>query len=716
MKKYFDIVLTDQGRAISGASVTVLLAGTGTSATLYGDEGITPKSNPVTTDSGGLYWFYVDNGLYDLVISATSYAQKILSNVLIEDAATSTDLSNSTDTAKGDALVAGKRTDTGAVAFTLHAYNENRPINVKTDFGAVGDGGTDDTSPIDVAITNVETMFLPEGTYIFSNKTFIKNIRVLGSGIHATTIKWKAGSAESSLFNFLTANVINVEFENLTIDGNKANQTDSTGYYAAIDFQPGGGSSLSLRDVRFTNGRIIDVRCRNTSATPIRFNIENCIFDNGLEGTATRTASYVQALDNVSCNWKLNKLSMPSGMTYGRAGLLMQRATGSTVLNFGQFVAIGNEFENIGRGLSATDSLGCVDVYSGADQIIIANNISKGSIGRCYSSKSDCGNIIIDGNTCINHDGDVPAIVNYDQVSAYSATSIGRNLIISNNIIRDSASVANGKGISIFGNDVNSVSDFENVIVDGNIIDGVTQYAIYVDQVINLNILNNLIVNSARALYGTSLSGYCKVKGNTISDCSNSGIVFTGSNTALDAIIQGNTLENSETVAVGLFSTVNSFVIKGNVIRDTTTAIETSGATDRSEITGNSIDGETNVWTKSGSYGTLVYDKNITSTAVAFATRELTIATGVITAIADWHSVDTEADAATDDLATINGGYEGRTLTLFASDSTRDVVVKDGTGNITLAGDFTMNNVQDTITLLFRGTSWYEISRSDNGA
>lgn len=92
-----------------------------------------------------------------------------------------------------------------------------------------------------------------------------------------------------------------------------------------------------------------------------------------------------------------------------------------------------------------------------------------------------------------------------------------------------------------------------------------------------------------------------------------------------------------------------------------------------------------------------------------------TIATGAITVTKSYHTVDTEAAAATDDLDTINGGSEGVTLVLRAANSARTVVVKDGTGNLRLAGDCSLDNAEDTITLIFDGTNWLEVARSNNG-
>lgn len=93
---------------------------------------------------------------------------------------------------------------------------------------------------------------------------------------------------------------------------------------------------------------------------------------------------------------------------------------------------------------------------------------------------------------------------------------------------------------------------------------------------------------------------------------------------------------------------------------------------------------------------------------------ECTISSGVITVSNSYHSVDTEASAATDDLDTINGGSEGYILVLSAEDSARTVVCKDGTGNLHLVGDFSMDIITDTITLISTGTYWLELSRSNN--
>lgn len=93
----------------------------------------------------------------------------------------------------------------------------------------------------------------------------------------------------------------------------------------------------------------------------------------------------------------------------------------------------------------------------------------------------------------------------------------------------------------------------------------------------------------------------------------------------------------------------------------------------------------------------------------------LTISGGEITVTESFHRIDTEGSAATDNLDTINGGSTGDLLILASIANARDPTLKDATGNLNLAGDFTLSTVVDTITLIkFPNGWWYEISRSDN--
>lgn len=110
--------------------------------------------------------------------------------------------------------------------------------------------------------------------------------------------------------------------------------------------------------------------------------------------------------------------------------------------------------------------------------------------------------------------------------------------------------------------------------------------------------------------------------------------------------------------------------------------------------------------------GLLVKNAGITCTDAG----ALTIASGVITVTGMYHTVDTEASAATDDLDTINGGAAGKLLILQSEADARNVVIKHNTGNIYLANgvDFTLDITQQSITLIYSAalSKWVEVSRS----
>lgn len=92
---------------------------------------------------------------------------------------------------------------------------------------------------------------------------------------------------------------------------------------------------------------------------------------------------------------------------------------------------------------------------------------------------------------------------------------------------------------------------------------------------------------------------------------------------------------------------------------------------------------------------------------------EHTIASGAITAISSNILVDTEGDAATDDLATINGLTGGGFCILRPENVARVVTVKDGTGNIILSrGDYEMSAATDFLILSHDGSNLREIGRA----
>lgn len=92
----------------------------------------------------------------------------------------------------------------------------------------------------------------------------------------------------------------------------------------------------------------------------------------------------------------------------------------------------------------------------------------------------------------------------------------------------------------------------------------------------------------------------------------------------------------------------------------------------------------------------------------------VTIGSGAITVTRSYHLVDSlGAAGSTTDLLTVNGGMVGQLLVLMRTNA-KKIKLKDGSGNLRIAGDFTIDSDFDTITLLYTGTVWVEQCRSNN--
>lgn len=98
---------------------------------------------------------------------------------------------------------------------------------------------------------------------------------------------------------------------------------------------------------------------------------------------------------------------------------------------------------------------------------------------------------------------------------------------------------------------------------------------------------------------------------------------------------------------------------------------------------------------------------------VNYAPKSATIASGEITYSGAYMVIDTEGAASSDDLETINGGSDGDILILKMEDSSRNIVVKNGSGNILNSrspDDIILGRTRDSILLIYNGrTSQWEV-------
>lgn len=128
-------------------------------------------------------------------------------------------------------------------------------IDVKADYGAVGDGTTDDTTAINNAIaaanaaTYTPSIYFPPGNYKISAAltTITKPVIVRGSGINATTVT--VSNPNYDVFKFLKGSagrIVGGGVRDITITGTG---TRSSGYAITVDYF----GNFDISDVRITN-------------------------------------------------------------------------------------------------------------------------------------------------------------------------------------------------------------------------------------------------------------------------------------------------------------------------------------------------------------------------------------------------------------------------------------------------------------------------------
>ena len=171
--QFFD----NNGLPLVGGLLYSYAAGTSTQAATYtSSSGLTSNSNPIVLDSAGRVpneiWL-TPNSTYKFILQ-TSAAVQIGSWDNIPGANDQTallafeaNLASST----GSSLIGYNQGGTGAITTTVQA-KLRQTVSVK-DFGAVGDGTTDDTVAIQAALTQLSSntnLYFPAGVYLLASQ------------------------------------------------------------------------------------------------------------------------------------------------------------------------------------------------------------------------------------------------------------------------------------------------------------------------------------------------------------------------------------------------------------------------------------------------------------------------------------------------------------------------------------------------------------------
>ena len=157
MQKYFNNVTDRSGNVVPGAVVTVTLSSSGALATIYSDNGVTPRANPITADNNGYFSFYAADGLYTLTINGSGIQTLTISDVLLED------LSDLTG-GEGASLVGFLPAGAGAAPRTVEE-KLREDVSV-TDFDGVDPtGAADSTAGVQAVYDASSNPVFKAGTY-----------------------------------------------------------------------------------------------------------------------------------------------------------------------------------------------------------------------------------------------------------------------------------------------------------------------------------------------------------------------------------------------------------------------------------------------------------------------------------------------------------------------------------------------------------------------
>lgn len=397
----------NSGNPLDGGKVYTYSAGTTTNKTTWTDSSkSSAAANPIVLDSNGRAQIYGD-GNYKFVV----------------------------------------KTSADVTLYTFDNMRLGRGINIVDvkDYGAVGDGSTDDTSAISSAIATGSSVYFPKGTYLVSSLTLTTaKQRLYGEG---RTSIIKHSTASSNLFTVQADDVI---FENLTFYG--AATSNATTEYAIF----------------------------TATANPAdRLVVKNCYFTGATSGVGFNNGVKFDG----SCDYGKVEGSYFDRL-YGSVD-----GTGYAVLSgdVDGLVVTNNTFiGSSGRGRHA------IYFSAGASNSIADGNYAYGFDYQCISQYStgiqpSCKQNIYSNNTLINCALTGNATSGAININGHSDGA----LVIGNTIYNSQA-----KGIAIDGTDV---TDLKNTTIQGNFVQDSQTIGIDGISVINFNLVGNSVNNSSQA-------------------------------------------------------------------------------------------------------------------------------------------------------------------------------------------------------------------------
>jgi hypothetical protein len=586
--QFFD----NSGNVLTGGKIYTYAAGTTTPLASYTTSaGSTAHANPIILDAagrvpGGEVWLTGWLQYKFLLRTSTDVLIGTYDNIgpALTDAA----------------LVAYQPAGAGAVTTTVQA-KLRESVSAK-DFGAKGDGNTDDSTALQLWLDSSDTLVLTEGTYIVNATLNVTRSNVNINGLGSKCIlKKKANTDGDILWIRGTAGTYldNITVSGVTFDGNRLNQT-GIGTTRTL-LQTRYINDLTIRDNEFINAGYagawvgeVGVGVNVTDATNAVVDgnyIYRCIagVQYGAAGPLPETTSHVQITNNyIDGDGYDATFASPPATTYPNSvGIFAQVGenaiiSGNTIrgitTNFiglyasvvygpdaGQKMDISaNSFYQIGGVAISAD----VNVtYPRQRFCTISGNI----IDTCgQNGITNVGQSVITGNVILNcHRWAAAPGTDFAGILATSGSTL-----ISNNYIHDEGVAKTPHGIMLAASAENGAND----VITGNVITNMVTNGIYIAIISAGKFIDNLTVTNNNTTKSINIQKYDAtpqgVRNSIISN--NIASSFVGARSALDNIFFNN-ISTATNPPMGTFTCAASAntVVSNNAIVSATGSIST---------------------------------------------------------------------------------------------------------------------------------------------